>query len=39
MQITFQANINKQIDSRYKTPQTKINTVAVLGSSKATDDI
>ena len=39
MQITFRANINKQIDSKYKTPQAKENTVAVLGSSKAADDI
>ena len=39
MQITFQANINRQINPKYKTPHSKENTVAVLGSSKATDDI
>ena len=36
---SFQANINKDIDSKYMTPQSKEKTVAVLGSSKATDDI
>ena len=39
MQITFQTDINKQIDPKYKTQQARKNTVAILGSSKATDDI
>ncbi|MBQ6517045.1 LOG family protein [bacterium] len=36
---SFQANIPNVISPEYKTPQSKSNTVAVLGSSKATDDI
>ncbi len=36
---SFQANIPKVISPIYKTQQSKSNTVAVLGSSKATNDI
>ena len=37
--LNFKADINIHIDSKYKTPQSKEKTIAVLGSSKATDDI
>ena len=38
-QTSFQANIPKVISPIYKSQQSKSNTVAVLGSSKTTDDI
>lgn len=39
MNVTFQANIPKTISPIYKTAESKKNTVAILGSSKATPDI
>jgi len=39
MQVSFQAHIPNTIESKYKTSQSKTNTVAILGSSKTTDDI
>ena len=38
-QIPFQAKIPKAILPKYKTTESKANTIAVLGSSKTTDDI
>ena len=38
-QSSFQAKIPKAIPTTYKTSQAKANTIAVLGSSKTTDDI
>ena len=37
--IPFQAKIPKTISPTYKTSQSKANTIAVLGSSKTTDEI
>jgi len=37
--ISFQAKISNTISPIYKTPQSKSNTIAILGSSKVTDDI
>ena len=39
MQISFQARIPKEIPQKYKTKEAKDNTVAILGSSKKTDEI
>ena len=39
MQVTFQANIPRNIPQIYKTKQSKQNTIAVLGSSKTADEI
>ena len=39
MQVIFQAHIPKSIAPIYKTKQSKSNTIAILGSSKTTDDI
>ena len=39
MQISFRANIPKTIPEKYYASQSKANTVAILGSSKSSDDI
>ena len=39
MQVTFQAHIPQSIAPIYKTKESKSNTIAVLGSSKTTNDI
>ena len=36
---SFQANIPNVISPKYKTPQSRSNTIAILGSSKTTDSI
>ena len=39
MKVSFSANIPKDVSYNYKTKPSKENTIAVLGSSKAVDDI
>lgn len=39
MNVSFQAHIPQSIAPVYKTKQSKANTIAILGSSKTTDDI
>ena len=39
MQVSFRANIPKNISSVYKTKQSKQNTIAVLGSSKSAESV
>ena len=39
MQITFQAKVHRDIPPKYKTKESRENTVAVLGSSKTVDEI
>lgn len=39
MQISFKATIPNTIDPKYKTEESKANTVTILGSSKPVDDI
>lgn len=39
MQISFRANIPETIPEKYYSPQSKADTIAILGSSKQTDEI